>query len=1465
MSENNQVILDTSQAKVALAELEARLKSLDKAMGGVSASALIGEYKKLSAGASEMAASIAKLEAARGTSVRSMQRYRETLASTLTTIGQLKSSSSALSATLAKQGSATDNSKSAMVSYRAVINGLSYSFREAGKYSQDYVKGLAVQKAAAKEQEGMLAGMYKMRDNYQKLGRTQSIAEQMDLRRTTALQKAAAAEQNDMLAGMYKMKESYQKLGRQWSLAEQMDLRRTTALQKAAAAEQNDMLAGMYKMKESYQKLGRMQSIAEQMDLRRTTALQKAAASEQADMLAGMYKMRDSYRAMEQKRDVELNNIRQAQAVRYRAINEKRDLEEYTMRQAHLKRMEMLERRWLEAGPRGQASQAMRARRLLDAGMDPSKHYSAQAIAAAKSLKETDNLTTALGKMGHAYRAGGGHAQAFSESQHAVHSALRGVSGALGALWLTYGKYVAVMAAASAATIAASKSFKDGVELSYQARFAAILQEDGPAPEEVTQNIRKRLIEVTDGTKFNALEAAEGLRVLAQTGVKAQDGLNMLNTVMAATIFGETNMETATKGLTDAMYNFSLMTDNAAQNTENVKRVGDAMAYVSVQTKAGMDDVAESFKNMTGLAQRYGLTIEEAAVVLERVGKRGLVGGNAGTLVRNMFEDLLGAPNNRAAAKIRELLGMDMFVKGRDNPLQYLQMVIEKYRELGAAQKQQFDANMLNERGRRPFSVLIEDLTSLQEGLDKANEKSAGLLDRLVSGLDGDVKTAFQSAGSALENAFMAAFSGSEQSLLSLAKTMEDVFRSDGFRDGLKSMVNGLADLAKWLIENEDWLKKMAAAYLTLKAGGMIVNVANDIFTMGKAVSGMGSAASTTAGVLGTLGRGIGELGAKLAANSAVLTFIRFLAMNPLVAAGGMAAASAAYIAYKDIGTPVKSNEGMLIKGPTYDQYKSDARKDIGLSGDTDISTLGKDETAKALEASNKRYKDVMGTAAWQREHIPTFKYIEEDNKALRARAKALDEVAAAQAKVDGPKVIDKTDPIDIGTPFPLGGNGGRGRVDRTPMKEVESASKLANAEYEQALASIEFYKKGLDLRKNARMVGEKEYQDTLDALAELEIQKGIDREDAIQKAISASLGKAKDPAMREDLVGRMAESLQKEQELTTKAYTDKALAQLKAQISQKEFLREIERVESESFSNRLSAQEQFVKEWNAKNGELLQRAMVDGDMESFIRLKNAEANGKEVARRSDATELAGMFPDNNEVQMAALEARYLAERERMLALTKENLDLQHQLEMDLTSRYQMELSQLRLQGVQNFMTAGEQITSAMAGLASSIAGEQSEAYRVMFAASKAFAVAKATMDMYTAISAAMAVGGPLGWAQIGPIMASMSALIGQISSISYSGAYDKGGIIPSGKWGIVGEYGPEIVQGPANVTSREKTAELLRGSGRGDATPAAPANVNVRNINVLDPKLVGDYLGTDDGEKLIMNVIQRNRTALST
>lgn len=61
----------------------------------------------------------------------------------------------------------------------------------------------------------------------------------------------------------------------------------------------------------------------------------------------------------------------------------------------------------------------------------------------------------------------------------------------------------------------------------------------------------------------------------------------------------------------------------------------------------------------------------------------------------------------------------------------------------------------------------------------------------------------------------------------------------------------------------------------------------------------------------------------------------------------------------------------------------------------------------------------------------------------------------------------------------------------------------------------------------------------------------------------------------------------------------------------------------------------------------------------------------------------------------------------------------------------------------------------------------------------------------------------------------------------AYAGMYDTGGIIPRGQFGIVGENGPEIVNGPANVTSRRRTAALasvVAGVMGGAATPAEAA-----------------------------------------
>ncbi len=73
-----------------------------------------------------------------------------------------------------------------------------------------------------------------------------------------------------------------------------------------------------------------------------------------------------------------------------------------------------------------------------------------------------------------------------------------------------------------------------------------------------------------------------------------------------------------------------------------------------------------------------------------------------------------------------------------------------------------------------------------------------------------------------------------------------------------------------------------------------------------------------------------------------------------------------------------------------------------------------------------------------------------------------------------------------------------------------------------------------------------------------------------------------------------------------------------------------------------------------------------------------------------------------------------------------------------------------------------------------------------------------------------------------------------------FSGAKATGGYIPSGRFGLVGEKGPELVSGPAQVTSTADTAALM-----GGRTTAVTYNINAvdaasfKQLVAQDPEFI--------------------------
>lgn len=131
------------------------------------------------------------------------------------------------------------------------------------------------------------------------------------------------------------------------------------------------------------------------------------------------------------------------------------------------------------------------------------------------------------------------------------------------------------------------------------------------------------------------------------------------------------------------------------------------------------------------------------------------------------------------------------------------------------------------------------------------------------------------------------------------------------------------------------------------------------------------------------------------------------------------------------------------------------------------------------------------------------------------------------------------------------------------------------------------------------------------------------------------------------------------------------------------------------------------------------------------------------------------------------------------------------------------------LADIQSLTDGLDSMTDAFSNLTQGMS-ESSATYRALFAIQKSFAVASATMNAIVAWTNALDEKPfwPNGLAAYANAIALTTNIIGQLRSVTM---HDKGGYIPAGGLGIVGEYGPELVRGPANVTSRRETADLAR------------------------------------------------------
>lgn len=237
-----------------------------------------------------------------------------------------------------------------------------------------------------------------------------------------------------------------------------------------------------------------------------------------------------------------------------------------------------------------------------------------------------------------------------------------------------------------------------------------------------------------------------------------------------------------------------------------------------------------------------------------------------------------------------------------------------------------------------------------------------------------------------------------------------------------------------------------------------------------------------------------------------------------------------------------------------------------------------------------------------------------------------------------------------------------------------------------------------------------------------------------------------------------------------------------------------------------------------------------DAKIESIAREQQAEEDERQ--RQLDS---AGQFNARMEALNATALERAASERgQRMIEnqmYYNNGLITEEQYQINLTA-IKSKYSDDRIAIEEEEIRARQQLQSAMlgsasgffdgmAGMAQAAAGEQSGIYRATFALSKGFATAKAALDMQMAISDALSKGLPQGIPMMAQAAASGAQIASAIGGINYSGAYDKGGYIPAGSFGIGSEKRDEfingvLVKGPARITGGRDTERKIEAAASG-------------------------------------------------
>ena len=204
-----------------------------------------------------------------------------------------------------------------------------------------------------------------------------------------------------------------------------------------------------------------------------------------------------------------------------------------------------------------------------------------------------------------------------------------------------FGRNVGRIAAGATAAVGGIAALSVKAFADFDSKLQQSVSIMGDVSDAMREDMSDAAREVAKVTTFSADQAAESFFFLASAGLDAEQSIAAMPRVAQFAQAGMFDMALATDLLTDAQSALGLVSDDTAQNIENMTRVSDVLVGANTMANASVQQFSESLTNRAGAALKaVGKDIEEGVAVLAAFADQGIKGAEAGTRFDMVLRDL---------------------------------------------------------------------------------------------------------------------------------------------------------------------------------------------------------------------------------------------------------------------------------------------------------------------------------------------------------------------------------------------------------------------------------------------------------------------------------------------------------------------------------------------------------------------------------------------------------------------------------------------------------------------------------------------------------------------------------------------------------------------------------------------------------------------------------------------------------